>query len=174
MIEHSKKIILLLLIFNFSCTEREDQHLDSSLSISLTTSEDEITVGNELIISFDVKNADSLFALSFSLKYDSNKLSANESIDIISVGNLFSDPFPNNIPMFLLEGEVSTAIGENGIIQKTSSGNVCTITFIAIGVGTASIFINSLDMIKSDGSSIDGFNANNLIAAPIEVNVINN
>ena len=92
----------------------------------------------------------------------------------VTSGNLFSDPFPNNIAMFVSGGEVSAAIGENGIIQKTSSGNVCTITFIALGVGTTSIFLNSLDMIKSDGSSIDGFNANNLIASPIEVNVINN
>ena len=67
----SKYSFILLLII--SCDKEENIPVDTSLSVRLIASSYEIKSGNSLSVSVEVKNADSLFALSFELNFDLNK-----------------------------------------------------------------------------------------------------
>ena len=84
-------------------------------------------------------------------------------------GNLFSDGFKHEI---LSSGEVGVAlgVGDNGIINSTSSGIACQISLSTIGLGNDLIYLSSIHMIKSNGDEIYGFD--DLVIEPIQVNVI--
>ena len=165
------RLFLCLLIFAFSCNNEEDISQDTPLAVSLITSADEIEVGSQLIISLNVNNADSLFALSFALNYDPDLFDVDSTADIVNTGNLFVDPFVVQIPEFLTTGEVSVALAEWGLIRHTVSGIACSIILSATNTGTGSIYISSLDMIKksNDEPEIDGCCP--IIIEPVEVTV---
>ena len=61
-------ICVCLLLLVCSCIKEEEITPDTSLQISLTASSSELGLGEPLTVSIEVKNADSLFALSFELK----------------------------------------------------------------------------------------------------------
>ena len=81
-------ISVCLLVLVCSCNEEQENPPDTSLQISLTASS-ELGLGEHLTVSIEVKNADSLFALSFELHYDP----ALFETDTIIAGDLFLDPF---------------------------------------------------------------------------------
>ena len=140
------------------------------MSVILIASSYEIKSGDSVTVSVEVNNADSLFALSFELNYGSDLFSADTTSDIVSTGNLFSDPFPANPPIIFSDGQVSVGLGEWGSIQKTVSGTACYMIFTALSTGTGSLYVSSIDMIKKDGSEIDGLV--NLMIDPVEIQVI--
>ena len=154
-----------LLVLVFSCIKEEENPPDTSLQISLTASS-ELGLGEHLTVSIEVKNADSLFALSFELHYDP----ALFETDTIIAGDLFLDPFLPISQRFLSDGEVPVALGELDLIQGSASGRACSIIFTSEAVGTDLLYIRSLNMIKEGGSHIDGFNT--LSVEPIEVKVL--
>ena len=119
-----------------------------------------------MTVSIEVKNADSLFALSFELRYGP----AIFETDTIIAGDLFIDPFLPINQKFLSDGEVPVALGELDLIQGSASGRACSIIFTSEAVGTDLLYIRSLNMIKESGSHIDGFNT--LSVEPIEVKVL--
>ena len=154
-----------------SCDKEENIPVNTSLSVRLIASSYEIKSGNSLTVSVEVKNADSLFALSFELNYTPHDMfSADSTSDIISTGNLFIEPFPADPPIFFSDGQISAGLGEWGSIQETVSGTACHILFSAIGTGIGFFYISSIDMIKKDGSDIDGLS--NLMLTPVEIQVI--
>ena len=163
----SKYSFFLLLIA--SCDKEENMSVDTSLSVRLIASSYEIKSGNSLMVSVEVKNADSLFALSFELNYDPDLFSVSTA-DIVSSGNLFSDPFPADPPIFFSDGQVSAGWGEWGSIQKTVSGTACYMIFTTLYRGTGTIYISSIDMIKKDGSDIDGLDK--LMIDPLLIQVL--
>ena len=152
-----------------SCDKEENIPVDTSLSVRLIASSYEIQSGDSLTVSIEVENADSLFALSFELNFDSDLFSISTT-DIASVGNLFSDPFPANPPIFISDGQVSVGFGEWGSLQSTVSGTACYMIFTALSTGTETLYISSIEMIKKDGSEIDGLE--NLMIDSIEIQVI--
>ena len=164
----SKYSFFLLLII--SCDKDENIPVNTSLSVRLIASTYEIKSGNPFTVSVEVKNADSLFALSFELNYDPDLFNADSTADIISTGNLFSDPFPANPPILFSDGQVSVGLGEWGSIQKTVSGTACYIIFTALSTGTGTLYVSSIDMIKKDGSEIDGLD--NIMIDSVEIQVI--
>ena len=150
-----KKIFLWLLLFIFTCHKDDPPPPDTSLAVNLTASSSELLLGEPLIVSVEVKNADSLFALSFALHYGS----ALFETDTIIAGDLFKDPYLPSNPDFLSDGEVPVVIGEDiDFIQKLSSGTACSIILKSERTGTDLLYIHSLHMIKKDGTFIDGFN----------------
>jgi len=159
-------VILLLII---SCDKDENIPVDTPLSVRLIASSYEIKSGNSLSVSVEVKNADSLFALSFELNFDPDLFSISTS-DIVSSGNLFLDPFPSDPPILFSDGQVSVGLGEWGSIQKTASGTACYMIFTALSTGSGTLYVSSIDMIKQDGSEIDGLD--NLMIDSVEVQVI--
>ena len=166
---HISKYSFFLLLIT-SCEKEENIPVDTSLSVRLIASSYEIESGNSLTVSVEVKNADLLFALSLELNYAPDLFNADSTADIISTGNLFSDPFPADPPILFSDGQVSVGLGEWGSIPKTVSGTVCYIIFTALSTGTGTLYISSIDMIKKDGSDIDGLD--NLMIYPIEIQVI--
>ena len=153
-----------------SCDEEENIPVNTSLSVRLIASSYEIKSGESLTVSVEIKNADSLFALSFELNYTLDIFSADYTSDIISTGNLFIEPFPVDPPIFFSDGQISAGLGEWGSIQETVSGTACHIFFSAISTGTGYFYISSIDMIKKDGSEIDGLS--NLMLTSVEIQVI--
>ena len=117
-----------------SCDKEENIPVDTSLSVRVIVSSYEIKSGNSLSVSVEVKNADSLFALSFELNFDPDLFSVSTA-DIVSSGNLFSDPFPADPPILFLDGQVSVGLGEWGSIQKPVSGTACYMLFTALSTG---------------------------------------
>ena len=164
---HIRKYSFFLLLIT-SCDKEENIPVDTSLSVRLIASSYEIKSGNSLSVSVEVKNADSLFALSFELNFNPDLFSV--SIADISSGNLFSDPFPANPPIFISDGQVSVGFGEWGSIQNTVSGTACYMIFTALSTGTGTLYVSSIDMIKKDGSEIDGLD--NLMIDSVEIQVI--
>ena len=162
----SKTACLWLLLCSLSCAKYEDPPQDSTLAVNLTASSYEIVQGEALTVSIEVKNADSLFALSFVLNYSP----AIFEMDTIIAGNLFSPTFLPSNPKFLSDGEAPAVLGELGAIQQSANGTACSIILTSEGIGTDLIYIRSLHMIKRDGSDIDGFNT--LSVEAIEVNVV--
>ena len=158
-------IYLGLLVLVCSCNEEEIPP-DTSLQISLTASSTELLLGEPLTVSIEVKNADSLFALSFELHYGP----AIFETDTIIAGDLFKDPFLPISQSFLSDGEVPVALGELDSIQVSANGTACSIILTSEAVGTDLLYIRSLNMIKESGSHIDGFNT--LSVEPIEVKVL--
>ena len=154
-----------LLVLVFSCIKEEEIPPDTSLQISLTASS-ELGLGEHLTVSIEVKNADSLFALSFELHYDP----ALFETDTIIAGDLFLDPFLPISQRFLSDGEVPVALGELDSIQVSANGTACSIILTSEAVGTDLLYIRSLNMIKEGGSHIDGINT--LSVEPIEVKVL--
>ena len=160
-------ISLCLLVLVCSCNEEEEIPPDTSLQLSLTASSSELLLGEPLTVSVEVKNADSLFALSFALHYGS----ALFETDTIIAGDLFKDPYLPSNPDFLSDGEVPVVIGEDiDSIQKLSSGTACSIILKSERTGTDLLYIHSLHMIKKDGTFIDGFNT--LSVDFIEVQIV--
>ena len=159
-------IFLCLVVFICSCNNEDYIPPDTSLQVILSSNA-EIGLSENLVVSIDVENADSLFALSFSLHYDSTLFKT----DSIIVGNLFTDPYLPNNPDFLSGGEVPVVIGENiDSIRKLSSGRACSIILKSERTGTDLLYIHSLHMIKKDGTFINGFNT--LSVDFIEVQII--
>jgi len=148
-----------------SCIKEEEIPPDTSLQISLTASS-ELGLGELLIVNIDVKNADSLFALSFELHYGP----ALFETDTIIAGNLFLNPFLPTNQKFLSDGEVPVVLGELASIQGSANGTACSIILTSEAIGTDLLYIRSLNMIKEGGSHIDGFNT--LSVEPIEVKVL--
>ena len=170
-----KRLLLISIYSSFlllitSCDKEENSPVDTSLSVNLIASSYEIKSGDSVTVSVAVKNADSLFALSFELKYDPDLFNADPTVDIVSTGNLFSDPFPADPPIFFSDGQVSAGWGEWGSIQKTVSGTACYMIFTALSTGTGTLYISSIEMIKKDGSDIDGLD--NLMIDPVKIQVI--
>ena len=160
-------ISVCLLVLVCSCNEEQEIPPDTSLQISLTASSSELLLGEPLTVSVEVKNADSLFALSFALHYGS----ALFETDTIIAGDLFKDPYLPSNPDFLSDGEVPVVIGEDiDSIQKLSSGTACSIILKSERTGTDLLYIHSLHMIKKDGTFIDGFNT--LSVDFIEVQIV--
>ena len=158
-------IYLGLLVLVCSCNEEEIPP-DTSLQISLTASSTELLLGEPLTVSIEVKNADSLFALSFELHYGP----AIFETDTIIAGDLFIDPFLPINQKFLSDGEVPVVLGELASIQGSANGTACSIILTSEAIGTDLLYIRSLNMIKEGGSHIDGFNT--LSVEPIEVKVL--
>ena len=155
-----------LLVLVFSCIKEEEIPQDTSLQISLTASSSELLLGEPLIVSIEVKNADSLFALSFELHYGP----AIFETDTIIAGDLFIDPFLPINQKFLSDGEVPVVLGELALIQGSASGRACSIILTSEAAGTDLIYIRSVNLINEGGSHIDGFNT--LSVEPIEVKVL--
>ena len=168
---HISKYSFFLLLIT-SCDKEENIPVDTSLSVKLIASSYEIKSGDYFTLSVEVKNADSLFAISFELKYDRGLFNINTQADIVSTGNLFSIPFPAGPTILISEGQVSLGFGEWGSIQKTVSGTVCYMIFTTLRTGTGTLYISSIDMIRKDGSEIDGLD--NLLHEidPLEIQVI--
>ena len=166
----SQYSFFLLLIA--SCDKEENIPVDTSLSVKLIASSYEIKSGDSVTVSVEVKNADSLFALSFELRYDPELLNIDPQADIVSTGNLFLNPFPAEPLILISDGQVSLGLGEWGSIQKTVSGTACYMVFTALSKGTGALYVSSIDMIKKDGSEIDGLD--NLLHEidPLEIQVI--
>ena len=154
----------LFLFFLISCSEDDDVVSSTTLEVNLV-SDGMVHMDENLVLQIEVKNADSLFALSLELHYSSNVFEA--SSPAVASGDLFSDPFKHEL---LSIGEVGIALGEQGEIKTTSSGIACQIVLAPMGLGTDLLYVSTLHMIKSNGESIDGFNA--LAIEPIEVNVV--
>ena len=159
-------IYLCLLVLVCSCNEDEEIPPDTSLQISLTASSTELLLGEPLTVSIEVKNADSLFALSFELHYGP----AIFETDTIIAGDLFIDPFLPTNQKFLSDGEVPVVLGELASIQGSANGTACSIILTSEAAGTDLLYIRSLNMIKEGGSHIDGFNT--LSVEPIEIKVL--
>ena len=155
-----------LLVLVLSCIKEEEIPQDTSLQISLTASSSELRLGEPLTVDIDVKNADSLFALSFELHYGP----AIFETETIIAGDLFIDPFLPINQKFLSDGEVPVVLGELDSIQGSANGRACSIILTSEAVGTDFLYIRSLNMIKEGGSHIDGFNT--LSVEPIEVKVL--
>ena len=166
----SQYSFFLLLIA--SCDKEENIPVDTSLSAKLIASSYEIKSGDSVTVSVEVKNADSLFALSFELKYDPDLFNIDPQADVVSSGNLFLNPFPAEPLILISAGQVSLGLGEWGSIQKTVSGTVCYMLFTTLSTGTGTLYISSIDMIRKDGSEIDGLD--NLLHEidPLEIQVI--
>ena len=158
-------ICVCLLLLVCSCIKEEEIPPDTSLQISLTASS-ELGLGEHLTVSIEVKNADSLFALSFELHYGP----ALFETDTIIAGNLFIDPFLPTNQKFLSDGEVPVVLGELASIKGSANGTACSIILTSEAAGTDLLYIRSLNMIKEGGSHIDGFNT--LSVEPIEVKVL--
>ena len=169
-IQISQYSFFLLLIA--SCDKEENIPVDTSLSAKLIASSYEIKSGDSVTVSVEVKNADSLFALSFELKYDPDLFNIDPQADVVSSGNLFLNPFPTEPLILISAGQVSLGLGEWGSIQKTVSGTVCYMIFTTLRTGTGTLYISSIDMIKKDGLEIDGLD--NLLHEidPLEIQVI--
>ena len=162
-----KRLIIgmCLMVFVCSCNNETDTPQNSTLAVSLNAS-NEIVQGEQFTVSIEVKNADSLFALSFELHYDSTLFKA----DTIIAGDLFIDPYLASNPNFLSDGEVPVTIGEDiDSIQKSASGTACSIILTSEGRGTDILYISSLHLIKKNGNDIDGFNT--LSVESIEVQI---
>ena len=157
-------IFLWLLFVICSCYKEEDAHLNTDLALNILVSSNTISLDEELTIAIEVKNADSLFALSFEFHYDADLF--NAELSTTNVGDLFFETFDQE---FLLEGEISVALGELGDLQVSSSGTAFEIALIPKGIGSDLIYISSLHMIKSNGNFIDGFNM--LSVEPVEVTI---
>jgi len=162
---HIGKYSFFLLLIA-SCDKEENIPVDTSLSVKLIASSYEIKSGDSLTVSIEVENADSLFALSFELNFDSSLF----SVSTASVGNLFSDPFPAALPIFFSDGRVSVGYGEWGSIQSTVSGTACYMIFTALSTGSGTLYISSIEMRKKNGFEIDGLD--NLMIDSIEIQVI--
>ena len=65
----NKIVLLWLLIFVFNCEKEQDITQDTALEVNLIASNNDIGLDEELIISIALRNADSLFALSFEINY---------------------------------------------------------------------------------------------------------
>ena len=163
----SKYSFFLLLII--SCVEEVIIPVDTPLSVRLIASSYEIKSGDSFMVSVEVENADSLFALSFELNFDPNSLSTPTE-NFVSIGNLFLDPFPGDIPIFPSDGQVSVGFGESGSIRNTVSGVACNIMFTALNTGTVNLYISSIEMIKKDGFEIDGLDDIIIDSVEIQVN----
>ena len=159
-----KKLFPCLFLFLVICCNENDVPLSITLEVNLI-SDSTISMDEELVISIEIKNADSLFAVSLELHYSSQMFEINSST--VTSGNLFSDPTMHELST---EGEVGVTIGELGDIQLISSGIACHVTLLPKNEGTDLIYVSSLHMIESDGTSIEGFSA--LTIEPIEVNVV--
>jgi hypothetical protein len=161
-----KKLIFILLFFISACSNQDEVISSTVLEVNLISNSN-VILGEDLVLEIEVKNADSLFALSFELNYSSDFFDDN-NVDVVS-GNLFSDGFKHEI---LSSGEVGVAlgVGEDGIIHSTSSGIACQINLSTIGLGDDLIYLSSMHMIKLNGDEIEGFDA--LVIEPIEINVI--
>ena len=162
-----KRLIIgmYLMVFVCSCERETDNPPDKALAVSLNAS-NEIVQGEQFTVSIEVKNADSLFAISFELHYDSTLFKT----DTIIAGDLFMDPYLASNPIFLSDGEVPVAIGEDvDSIQKSASGTACSIIFTSESRGTDILYISSLHLIKKNGNDIDGFNT--LSVESIEVQI---
>ena len=77
---------------------------------------------------------------------------------------------PRLPPILFSDGQVSVGLGEWGSIQKTVSGTACYMIFTALSTGTGTLYVSSIDMIKKDGSEIDGLD--NLMIDSVEIQVI--
>ena len=160
-----KNLFQCLFIFVvISCSKDDDTYSSTALEVNVI-SDNTINLSEELVLEIEVKNADSLFALSLELHYSSNIFEANSPA--VSNGNLFSDPFNHEL---LSTGEIGVALGEQGNVQSISSGIACQITLLPKIVGTDWLYVSSLHMIQSNGTSIEGFSS--LTIEPIEVNVV--
>ena len=104
------------------------------------------------------------------LNFGSDLFNADTTADIISTGNLFSDPFPAALPIFFSDGRVSVGYGEWGSIQSTVSGTACYMIFTALSTGSGTLYISSIEMRKKNGFEIDGLD--NLMIDSIEIQVI--
>ena len=117
MIERVRHIICLcLFLFVTSCDKDEDIPQETTLAVNLIASSVKIGLGESVTVSILVKNADSLFALSFELHYDPELF--NIETASISAGNLFLEPY---LVQFKSEGEVSTSVAYK--IKSTSKHN---------------------------------------------------
>ncbi len=162
-----KRLIIgmYLMVFVCSCEREPDNPPDTALSVSLSAS-NEIVQGEQFIVSIEIKNADSLFALSFELHYDSTLFKT----DTIIAGDLFINPYLASNPNFLSDGEVPVAIGEDvDSIQKSASGTACSIIFTSENIGTDILYISSLHLIKKDSNDIDGFNTISVESIEVQI-----
>ena len=159
----NKLFSCLFFFLIISCSDKDDP-ISTTLEVNLI-SDSTISMDEELVISIEIKNAGSLFAISLELHYSSQLFETNSSI--VTSGNLFSDPTMHELST---EGEIGVTIGELGDIQLSSSGIACHVNLFPKNEGTDLIYVSSLHMIEFDGTSIDGFSA--LTIEPIEVNVV--
>ena len=148
----NKIVLLWLLIFVFNCEKEKDITQDTALEVNLIASNNDIGLDEELIISIALRNADSLFALSFEINYSPDLFDVDT--DAIGAGNIFKEPY---LVKFVSEGEVSVALGEWGSIQSSVSGIVCSVVFTSKGSGSDVFYISSPHLIKSEGTFIDDF-----------------
>ena len=72
-------VFLCLVVFVCSCNDEDSIPPDTSLQVILSSNA-EIGLSEDLVVSIDVENADSLFALSFALHYDSTYLKRIRSL----------------------------------------------------------------------------------------------
>ena len=129
------------------------------LDFSLTSIQTTIIIGDTLAVTAQVDNADTLFALSFKLEYNSGifvPIDEPTFLGSINVGTLFMQPFLASNPAFNLDGEINVAIGEQGTVSHIISGSACIIKLIAIGTGLSNIEISGLHMIEANGDPIEG------------------
>ena len=128
---------------------------NTSLSVDMNLSASQISIGEQLIVSIDVQNADSLYAMSLVLNYANSMF----DIDSITYGNLFEDPLMVQPEVASTELSISTQPGNLDSIQETASGAACIIYLTSTVGGVDVFYISSIHMIKSNGDFIDGFGA---------------
>ena len=175
MIKRSSYIIFsCLLLFVFSCEMggfipfNIPNILDDQLSVTLTASADEIGLNEEIIISIEVKNAESLFAFSFYLIYNPDLFDTDS--DAIIEGDLFVIPVLLNETEFLSTGEVQVGLYESSnTIQESVSGTACSIIFTSKSIGADLLYISSPVMINKNGDLIDDFSILSILPIPIEI-----
>ena len=146
-------LIILAIITSCNTSFSPTPITNTSLSVDINLSASHVTLGEQLIVSIDVQNADSLYALSFVLNYTSSMF----DIDSIISGNLFVDPFMIRPDETNTELSISVQPGDIDSIQGTVNGTACLIYLKSKAVGTDILYISSIHMIKSNGDFIDEF-----------------
>tara|TARA_Y100000590_G_C15694827_1_gene1004734 strand:- start:1491 stop:2003 length:513 start_codon:yes stop_codon:yes gene_type:complete len=150
-----KIYLFLLLVIIASCdTSFTPTPVNNTyLSVDMNLSASQISLGEQLIVSIDVQNADSLYAMSLVFNYANSMF----EIDSITYGNLFENPLILQPDAASAELSISTQPGDLDSIQETASGTACIIYLTSTVVGVDVFYISSIHMIKSNGEFIDEF-----------------
>ena len=129
-----KIYLFLLLVIIASCdTSFTPTPVNNTyLSVDMNLSASQISLGEQLIVSIDVQNADSLYAMSLVFNYANSMF----EIDSITYGNLFENPLILQPDAASAELSISTQPGDLDSIQETASGTACIIYLTSTNLKT--------------------------------------
>ena len=162
-----KACLLLLLAFIVSCDTSFTPTPENNtlLSVDINLSASQVSLGEQLIVSIDVQNADSLYAISLVFNYANSMF----DIDSITYGDLFEDPLMVQPKASIAELSISTQPGDLDSIQETANGTACIIYLTSTVVGVDVLYISSIHMIKSNGDFIDGYGGLSIATDLVEI-----